>query len=157
MINTTAQYVQAMSWLVQSRESGIFQLPITSGWLKWRGGTVKNTRNLWMTWNSRESSATKAPSKKSFTYTPNTRVPSWAYGVPWLMVFAATEFHDFLCAHYKVNPSNLKNIYKGCMQNVLVHHTLSFPNGYLIIALHNEIRGGVIFYSEMEYCKCIYK
>ena len=53
-----------------------FQLLITSGNLKGRGGTVKKIGMPQMTQNYRDSSATKVPPKNAFSSAPKTRVTS---------------------------------------------------------------------------------
>ena len=52
----------AESWLMRSRSSRSFQLMITFGRLKGRCWTGRNVGIFWMSWNSKKSSAPKAPS-----------------------------------------------------------------------------------------------
>ena len=53
-------------------------------------------------------------------------------------VLAETEFSDFLCARYNINPPNLQNKCNSCMHTFLVHHAFSCSNGGLVIKCHNE-------------------
>ena len=52
-------------------------------------------------------------------------------------VLTATEFRDFSCARYNVNPPNIQNKCNGCMKNFLMRHVLIFPTRGLVIARHN--------------------
>ena len=110
-INTTIYYVQAASWLVQSRASNIFQLLISSRRLKGRGGTVKKIRMPWMMLNARESSANKVPPKNIF---PKHQTYGWLdksmmYHSYWYSTCRNGIFR-FLCAHYNINPPKLKKM-----------------------------------------------
>ena len=61
---------------------------------------------------------------------------------------AATEFHDFLCSCHNINPPNIQNKCDGCMRNFWLRHTLSRPNGGLIVAHHNDICDEIIHLTE---------
>ena len=72
-------------------------------------------------------------------------------------VLAATEFCNFKCDRYNVNPVNTQNKCAGCTQTVLVRNDLRCPNCYLIITCHNEIYDDIIHLTKQDfYPKCVH-
>ena len=66
-------------------------------------------------------------------------------------VLTATEFRNFKCDSYNVNPPNPQNKCDGYLRNVLVHHTLICSNGGLVIACHNGIHDNIIYINRQAF------
>ena len=66
-------------------------------------------------------------------------------------VLSATEFWDFLCAHYNIYPLNFQSHCGGCGTSFGVVHTLTCSTGGLVIARHNKIRDKLIYLSQIAF------
>ena len=62
-----------------------------------------------------------------------------------------TEFRDFLCACYNVNPLNLKIKYEIFLKNVSVRHMLSCSNECIVITCLNEISDKIIHLARKDF------
>ena len=112
-----------------------------------------------MTRNSREFSATKAPSKMP--------IPLYqTHGcLSELMGYYGNRYSTyrnrilwFLCACYDFNPPKFQNKCDGCLQTFLVCHALSCSNGDIFITRRNEIWDEIIHLSRQalpSYFLCI--
>ena len=65
----------------------------------------------------------------------------------YFMIFDTNKLSD----RYKANPPNLQNKRDGFMQKFLARHTLSYRNGVLIIARHNEIPADIIHLDRQAF------
>ena len=73
-------------------------------------------------------------------------------------VLAATKFCNFNVLIKKLYPPNIQNKCNGCMQTLLLCHTLIFPNGGLVIARHNEICDKIIHLTKKYfYLNCVHE
>ena len=66
-------------------------------------------------------------------------------------VLLATEFCDFLCAHYNVPPSNPHRKRNGCGTSFNIYHTLSWCKGGLVIARHNKMREKILYLAWQSF------
>ena len=132
------------SWLFQSRTSGLKKILITSRRSKGIGVMVKNRYIANDAKPHGITSSQGATEKHLFLHAKQMGawLSIWGTMVTGT-VLTATYFRAFKCSHYNIKPLNLQNKFVGCMQTILVHHALICPNGVLVIACHNEIRGDI--------------
>ena len=114
--NTTFRYVKPGRLLFQSRARGRFQLLTTLRWLKRRGGTGKN-----QDFTNDTKLRVIVNDQGFFEKRLSLHAKHTAY---WMSVrgtaltgtvLATTEFRDFKCACYNVNPTNHQNKCDGCL------------------------------------------
>ena len=147
------------SWLVQSWAGGCFKMLTTPMRLKRRGGKgqeknrdVVNDAKLQGIISNQD-----AFEKQLFLCAKHTGSWMSVQGTTETgTILAATEFRDFKCDNYNVNPPNLINKWYGCLQKFSDCHTLSCRNWGFVIARHNEIRDEIIHLARQAfYHNCV--
>ena len=52
--------------------------------------------------------------------------------------FSSEEFQDNLCLRHELMPQDIPATCDSCGKRLLIDHALSFPNGGLVLARHND-------------------